>query len=194
MRIRKAILGFILLVMTTGFAYGQDQEENSVEEKAWKQKLYFGGHASLQYGRFNDVFEVSPTLGYFINPQWVAGFGMVYSYYGYAMESSTGILTSEEHYTGVSLFSRYYFTSEKHPLLNHLYAHAEYEFLKANIIGTEANNSTTYLYSYQTPMIGLGYKQNLGKKTALNFTLGLAIGDKTKLPYRNPVIRIGLEF
>ncbi len=190
---RKGIIAWAIILATVGQISAQSsQSENEMD--TWKSKIFLGGHASLQYGRFTDIFEVSPALGYYIQPQWVAGAGLVYAYHAYAMETQDGLLTSEDNYYGASLFTRYYFKSEKYKFLNKLYAHGEYEFLLGQFNLVEDNQSFMQTHRHKTPIVALGYKQNLGTRTALNFTLGVALGPKDKIPYRNPIIRIGLEF
>ncbi|TKG97110.1 hypothetical protein EYV94_01395 [Puteibacter caeruleilacunae] len=156
-------------------------------------KVYLGGNFTFNYGRFYDVFEVAPNVGYYITPQFVLGSGVSFSRYGYRYEFQEKYYKSSDKYYGLSFFTRYYLSKKEEQILNNVYIHGEYEYLKSKL-NSRSVQSDKKVYSHWVPLAGIGYRQILKNRFALSFSLLFDLKDADHSPYRNPIMRIGIEF
>jgi hypothetical protein len=183
--IKYFLIIIILAISTLGFSqdedsyvFGDNTSNNSSVKKSsngfdW-DRVTVGGGLGLTFGTVTYV-EVSPTLGYFITDNFLAGIGANYTYY------------EEKQYNfkmsmyGGRVFTEYLF--DNLPVL----AHAELELINIESYDNERINIIN-------PYIGGGIKQKFGDNSYF-FILVLWNLNETKESYflqPNPIIRGGI--
>jgi len=181
------LLFFISLFFAT-FKYAEAQVEQPQKENSFIDRFYIGGNLGAQFGTITSV-DVSPLIGIKIYKGLTGGIGFTYQYFSdknYDPKFQTSLY-------GGRLFLRYYL-----PILNEgIFLHAEYEMLNyENIIidnnsGRVVDQFRDWMSSY---LVGAGYRQNIGGKVFIDFAILWNLNDKPDSPYRNPIIRIGINF
>ncbi len=169
-----------------------------------KNKFVFGGIVSVDLGRFNDRFEIIPTVHRKIVAKTYFGIGATFAYYQQEtiehlppnQHSEIRITTTKTNtiYYGCNIFLRYYPFEKKKNFSRGLYIHNELEFLRGNGKYQNNTNSSTFTINNRTIFTGIGYKQSLGARVALNMSLLIKLNHEKDSPYNNPIIRIGVEF
>lgn len=153
----------------------QKSSRNRDGSSPFKDKLFTGGDLGLQFGNVT-IVNISPILGYWITQdQFAAGVGTTYQYYNYpAYNFSTSIY-------GGNVFSRYYFGE-------YIFAHGEYELL--NVEAFDGFHERVFVPGL---LAGGGYRQELGERSTLVFLILYNFSESYYTPYRNPVIRAGIN-
>jgi hypothetical protein len=185
-KMKQAILTSTLFIIIGIQAKSQNQ--NSLINR-----IHIGGNFTFNYGKFYDVFEVAPNIGYYFTNQLVVGAGVSYSRFGYEYEFQDEWYKSSDKYNGVSIFARYYLHQNPTEFLNNVYFQAEYEILKSRL-NSEAQTSDKKEYAHQLPMVGIGYRQHIAGRFALTASLAFVLKNKDHSPYRNPIVRVGFNF
>lgn len=195
--IRKTIIIGIFSISLIAFStHLHAQSDSSSNDQENRSKWYFGGSIMANFGRSIDVFEFSPSLGYFLFQRKVlAGVSAYYTYYSYENIMDNYEYESRTHYLGAGVFTRYYLRHDRLRFLNYIYFQGEYELLR---VIDDYNDSEDYDFknkqNYQNVLAGIGYQQHLGGRFSLSFTLLASLLPKEKSPYTNPVFRMGFEF
>lgn len=169
-----------------------------------KNKFILGGTVSADIGRFNDRFEVTPTVQTKVLPKIYLGIGATFAYYkqvsiGYlldnqAFEVTEYDITTKTTYYGGNLFVRYFPFENKKKFYSNLYLQSELEFLKGNGKYQDITGNYKFKTDNKTIFTGIGYKHLIGNKFALSTSLMFKLNNENDSPYRNPLFRIGFEF
>jgi len=179
---------FFFCITIADLQYSVAQVEQSQKESRFIDRFYIGGNLGAQFGTITSI-DVSPLVGIKIYRGLVAGIGFTYQYFStksYGPKFETSLY-------GGRVFLRYYI-----PILNEgLFLHAEYEMLNYEkiIIG---GNPTRIVDQYRDWMpsylVGAGYRQNVGGRVFIDIAVLWNLNDKPDSPYRNPIIRAGINF
>lgn len=169
-----------------------------------KSKLVFGGTVSVDIGRFNDRFELTPTLHTKVFQKFYFGIGVTMAHYkqesiGYLMDHQdlaveTYNISTKTTYYGMNLFTRYFPFESKKGAYKNLYLQSEFEFLKGTGKYLDPTGSYKFNTNNRTIFTGIGYKHQIGNKFALNASILIKMNHESNSPYKNPIIRIGFEF
>jgi hypothetical protein len=174
---------------------GYSQLSNN--HKSFKEKLFFGGSLGLSIGTVTQI-DIVPVAGIWIFPQWSVGLSGRYSYYSYkAMTIGLPNEPYRTHIWGGSVFTQILpiaDLSEVTPIKLHggILFHAEYErlYIDRGLINPFATNTSgkTWVELY---LLGVGYRQKLGERAALNIMLLWEVSNSKFSPYpQNPMLRI----
>lgn len=188
------ILGFFLSISLT---FGQKSTEYKPEK--FSDKLFFGGALGLTVGDITQI-DIIPVAGIWVIPQWSLGIGGRYSYYshrGYFIGGPSEPYRT--HIWGGSVFTQILPIvdfSEVLPIPVHggIMFHGEYEklYLDRKLIDpfTSSATSKTWIDLY---LVGVGYRQRIGEKAALNILLLWEISNSSYSPYKqNPMLRVNI--
>lgn len=154
-----------------------------IPEHDWTDKLYFGGGVGLSFGDV-DYVEISPLVGYQLNPRVSFGLG---AFYRWASDDRYSPSVDTSDYGG-SVFSRI-------NVVRPIYAHIEYEFVNYEYPTVPGS---TIRASDSNALVGAGLFQPMGGRggfyaTAL-YNLTYDSDDPTS-PYDSPwVYRLGFTF
>lgn len=184
MRLHLLILFLFLLAIRPLSAFAQEPEkkvpgeepkEGDNEKRSFTDRVFTGGDLGLQFGTVTLV-NLSPLVGYMLTDELAIGTGITYQYY-----SNRNYNFSTSIYGG-SLFTRYYFD-------DNLFGHGEYEMLNVEAFDGlhERVNVTSFL-------VGAGYNQPLGERSAITLLVLWNFTPSYYWPYSNPVIRGGINF
>ncbi len=181
----KHIRLVIFLLFTSYISvYSQEYDPYTYQDIEQKpnlsEKIFFGGGFGLQFGTFT-MIKLTPEIGYRPAEMFEFGIGAYYIY------SKNFYYNFSDHVYGGNAFGRLY-------VCQNFYIQGEYEML--NIADFDY---TTGYYTGKRIFItgilgGIGYRQKIGKRTAIltsvlyNFTIS------PKTPYNNPVFRVSLIF
>lgn len=191
---------FTLLIYYGVFAQQQDsiktnpsKSQPTKKQSKW-DNFVFGGNIALQFGTVNFV-DISPSMGYFFHPRFLVGLGATYVYY---KDNRPQIDASSSIY-GYRVFTDYMVIKDigkNLPIKSNfaVFAHAEYEGLNLDdgvfkIKGTDSERF--WLHSF---LLGGGIRQPIGKKASFNLTILYNFNADNRVPYTNPVLRIGFYF
>ncbi|GEM_PF-3783900 len=162
----------------------------------------FGLNASADFGRFQDRIEMTPTIAFRTIPKLYLGFGTSISYYSsttyiYSNKNNTTVKSSVKDktwYIGGELFVRYLPFEGKKLFINNIFLQASYEALWGNGNYKDKSGKYSYNTTNHTPFIGVGYKQRLIKRLAIGVIVNIKLNNENHSPYRNPVVKVALEF
>jgi hypothetical protein len=187
------ILILLLFNIVTISAFAQTEEDPSVSNLPFNQRLVFGGGFGLQFGNVT-LLDLSPTIGYRLSDQLTLGTGISYKYNhikDYTVDPNTGSWYDyASNVYGGSIWARYY-------VLQNIFAHAEIEQLRINYRYTS--------FSAQQPvrvkdgvdvtsvLVGAGYRQPLGGRVFFNILVLFNLNEGNYTPYNNPIIRAGVS-
>ncbi|SNC63515.1 hypothetical protein SAMN06265337_0892 [Hymenobacter gelipurpurascens] len=171
------------------------------------RKYFLYSNFGLGYSSVNEsgLFNASigPALGYQVNERFAFGPGFSYVFNNYSFPDyfrQAGYPSNLSlHSFGLKAFAQYRVVSQ-------FFVHAEYEVTRAQAYGIRDNINTQQVEifkvnrTYQTPLAGVGYRQDLGERVAAdilvlyNFNDGIdAYGNRTS-PYSQPVIRFNFLY
>lgn len=172
-----------LLAFTVWVTEASAQREIYPEDKPpLKDRMYFGGNFSLQFGRVTFI-DVSPLAGVMLNERLSTGLGATYQYLKFSRNSSSVY--------GGRVFGRYNIT-------RNIFAHTELESLNTAYVVPGLTPDQDRLVRDWVPglFVGGGYFTPFGSRGGANITLLYNLTyDNRKSPYNEPyVIRVGLVF
>jgi hypothetical protein len=196
----RAVFILLLVINSSLKSYGQtpkndiypyDQEEETGKSApSISQRLFFGGNIGLQFGSYTDI-QISPIVGFWLLPQLAIAGGPTYRYYKdpYTNTVIYGGKTYMEFMIVPDL-------SKIVPLGSHtgIYLHGEDEFLS---LKTSYWKEPPYLedrFWVNTVLAGFGISQQLGKRSAINFTILWPLNNPSYSLYSNPEIRVSFNF
>ena len=143
-----------------------------------KQNWFYGGGIGLGLGDV-DYFEISPLVGYNINPRTAIGVSLLYRY---RKDNRFEDSQSTNDY-GSTLFGRYF-------VIPRVYIQAEYEYLSYEDYSTNSTERT----NFGSFLAGGGASMPVGGNASLYFTALYNFSyDKADSPYSDPlVLRFGV--
>lgn len=185
--IRNTVLLVIFLLGSYRSSCGQ---ERSREVPPLKDRLFYGGNFSLQFGTYTDI-EVSPVIGLWVLPRVGIAVGPDFQYYKF-YTSSTVI------YGGKSYMEVLFLQDLDNviPLGIHLglFLHIEYEALSLESAAFKSPPYESERFITHTFLAGGGIRQQIGQRSSLNLTFLWTLNDKGYNIYGNPEIRVSFMF
>jgi len=175
---------FLLLFGLFSFGlFSQARENNSqpsdrkipAQNKGFQlEKVVVGGNFGAQFGNLT-LIEVSPSVGYKLTKNWLAGVGARYIYVKPRFLQSSNVL-------GASIFSQY-------AILEQAVLHVEFEYLSREDYFNPGERIDFY-----SPLIGGGYRASIGGTAFANILVLFNLNDDDYYPYSNPIIRFNFGF
>ena len=188
----------IVLMFITLCSVGGKAQESTVKTPAkFSDKLFWGGSLGLTIGDITQV-DVIPVGGIWVIPQWSLGVSGRYSYYRqkrYFWGEAASAYNS--HIWGGSVFTQILPVPDFSEILpikmyGGIMLHAEYERLlidrrMIDPFGSSVSGKTWV----ELFLAGVGYRQKLGDRAALNIMLLWELSGSSSSPYpQNPMIRV----
>jgi hypothetical protein len=170
------LLGFAANI-SAQYDYVTEPESAKPEKKKdqfnLKNNLVFGGNVGLSFGNITYV-QASPLVGVKIKPDWTAGVGLDYVFYG------TQGFRNQNLYGG-SLWSRYF-------IKDNFFITSQYQVINRELFAPKEG-----YYRTNVNLLFLGGGVLLGDRNGLSMTISgmYDIIEDPNSPYTNPVIRIG---
>lgn len=177
-------LATLLIILNAPVAQVSCQKTRS-DAPPLKERLFYGGSLGLQFGTLTDI-DLSPIVGIWLLPRLNIATGPKYEYRKYYDERAN--------YYGGRVYTQFVFIRDLDnmiPLGVHLgfFLHAEDEFFKLDYTsGTDWES-----YFINTPLIGAGLSQPLGRKSAMNLMVLWPLDNFYQL-YSEPEIRVSFTF
>ncbi len=170
---------FIIIILFSFLNLKMYSQETETK-KVLSDKVFFGGNLGLQLGTIINI-EVAPLVGYKLLPKIHFGLGATYTYF-----RDSRIDFSTYRYGGRA-FVRVF----PIPIV---FGHGELE-----MINTEKFNELTGIYTgeriwVESMLVGAGFRQQIGQRSAVNFMLLWNLNETKDSPYSNPIIRVGFNF
>lgn len=152
------------------------------------------------FGQFNA--NIGPALGYQLTERIAAGPGLTYAFNSISFPDfyrAAGYPNSIQlHSLGVKVFAQV-------RIIDQFFLHGEYEVTRAQTYAERLVNAQQVEIfkvsrTYQTPLAGVGYRQNIGERTAAdivvlyNFNDGFDAQGNQLSPYSQPVIRFNFLY
>lgn len=134
-----------------------DGEESRAErnkefsERKFVDRLAYGGDLSLQFGTYTYI-NLSPIIGYRLNPDLMMGFGLSYQYLSYRWGNGPNQVNRTNIYGGRGFI--------RHELGRMFFMHGEYEIL--NLEAYSQVNATIGRLNVDMAGLGIGYKSMFG--------------------------------
>ncbi len=184
---RNPLLIVILLIVSTVLSYGQ---ERARDIPPLKDRLFYGGNFSLQFGTFTDI-EVSPVIGLWVLPRVAVAVGPDFQYY--KVFSTSTVIYGGKSYVEVLFLQD---LDNVIPLGIHLglFLHGEYEALSLESAAFQSPPYDSGRFMTHTFLAGGGIRQQIGKRSSLNFTFLWTLNDPGYNIYGSPEIRVSFLF
>jgi hypothetical protein len=150
------------------------------EKKVLSEKVFFGGGFGLQFGTFT-LIKLTPEFGYRPTDFSEIGLGAYY------MFSKNSIYNFSTHIYGGNIFARIF-------IFGDFYVQGEYELLNIDDFDYNTgyyNGQRVFIPGY---LAGIGYRQKVGKRSAIMTTILYNFSLTAKTPYLNPVFRISFIY
>ena len=176
---------------------GREKERQAAQTKAELNSLFFiytgfglGYSSYAGYSQFSG--SLSPALGIRLNDRLAVGPGLSYAYnsYGFGNRSGTQTTSINTNSVGVKVFAQY-------RVIDQFLIHAEFENTRAQLLAVDANGYLTggvITRTIQTPLAGLGYRQQFSTRAAADILLLYNFQDNYNSIYSNPVVRFNFLF
>ncbi len=164
-----------IIALTLGFlTLGLQAQKTAQPEETFFNRLSFGGFLGLQFGSYTYI-NISPLVSYRATNWFYPGVGFTYMYY----QDNRYVPTFSSSYYGPRLFASIY-------IWRNLYGRIEWEAL--NIEYFDEPGQRGYIHNI---LIGGGYRQWLGARSFMTFSILFNVNESIYTPYSNPIIRIG---
>ncbi len=182
MNIKHLVFLLFLGLVSLGL-FSQARENNSrpsasktsPKDKGFQlDKVVIGGNLGAQFGDLTLV-EVSPTIGYKLTENWLAGVGARYIYVKPRLFPSSNII-------GGAIFNQY-------AIVEQVVLHAEFEYLSFENLNVPGERIDFY-----SPLVGAGYRSSIGGNSFASFLVLFNLNDDINSPYNNPILRFNLGF
>jgi len=195
--IQKIILLLCLIGLASNLVFSQDLEPpRQVKKQQQRNKLFFGGDFSLQFGSITDL-EIGPLVGYRILPRLSVATGVKYEFYA---DSRFNPVIKTNIY-GLRTFARYLIIPEIGKLIPlninlGIYVHSEYEGLSLDREWFDNTSSSTVpgRFWLSSILVGGGLRQPIGPRSSINFSILYNLNETANSIYSNPLFRIGFIF
>jgi len=182
------LVTFLILITVSFSGYSQTDEDayvygdnssssnsssNSSKGKFSWDRVTVGGGLGATFGDIT-YFEISPTVGYYLTDNILAGIGGTYIYF------SDNIRDYSTNMYGGNIFTQYLFNDL--PVL----AHAETALMNYYSFNREKRITATAV------LLGGGLKQSFGGRSYLSILVLWDINETEDSFYPNPIIRAGV--
>ncbi len=186
-RFHKAGLLVLLLCVSFIPALGQ---QTGKEVPPLKERLFYGGNLSLQFGTFTDI-EVSPVIGLWVLPRISIAAGPDFQYFKTPAFRTT--IFGGHSYLEVLFLQDF---NNIIPLGMHfgMFFHVEYEALSLESSVFKTAPYVPGRFMINTILAGGGIRQQIGQRSSLNMTFLWALNDSGYGIYGNPEIRVSFIF
>ena len=176
---------------------GREVKRREAQEKAESNTRYFiysgfglGYNSYAGYSQFNG--SVSPALGIRLSDRLSVGPGLSYAYnnYGFSNRAGQTVASISTSSVGVKVFGQY-------RVIDQFLVHAEFENTRAELLEIDANGyltGNTVKRTIQTPLAGVGYRQQFSTRAAADILVLYNFQDDNNSIYSNPVIRFNFLF
>ena len=149
------LLAVVFMISSGAFAQyrAKARQSNKPNGGSIRDKLYFAGGGGFGSGTNVQGFRyyyysLMPTVGYRFTPEFLLGVNVSYTKYSF---QDYGVSYDQ---TGIAPFARYYFQQ--------LFFQLEYDKISSTTLD---NQPRRY---YDRLLVGLGYAQPIGKRSAIN--------------------------
>lgn len=175
----------------------REKERQAAQTKAELNSRFFVytgfGLGYSSYGGTSQFSgSVSPALGIRLTDRLSVGPGLSYAYNNYGFSNSSGTQTTNisTSSVGVKVFGQI-------RVIDQFLVHAEFENTRAQLLEVDTNGFVTgrvVTRTVQTPLAGLGYRQQFSTRAAADILLLYNFQDNYNSIYSNPVIRFNFLF
>ncbi len=191
------IFGVALILFCLVYnGFGQTREN---EKEKFSDKLFYGGSIGLVVGQVTQI-DILPMIGMWVFPQWSVGVTGRYSFYSQRYRTIGSNASFKTNIWGASGFTQILPVPDFHKTFGvdihgGLLLHGEYEALYVDRSLANPTNSVNGKQWIKMVLVGGGYRQKLGDKSALYI---LVLWDLTKNEYSpystNPLLRVSITF
>jgi len=178
---------FAFFILCADVLSGQERDR---DVPLLRDRLFYGGSFGLQLGTITDI-QISPIVGMWVLPRVGVALGPSYRYYKDYF-GNTDIYGGR---TYVQLIAVQDLNSVI-PLGVHLgiFLHGEYEVLSLESEVWKIPPYSSDRFLVNTLLGGGGLSQQIGRRSAINFTFLWALTDSGYEIYSNPEIRVSFVF
>lgn len=191
---RKVIAGILLTLFFSLYTADKliAQDKNN-ERPPFKERLFWGGSFSLQLGTLTDI-EIAPVVGVWLLPRLAIAAGPNYRFYKFLGEQTD--IYGIQSYLQVVLLRD---IDKLIPIGSHtsIVLQVDNELLSLESSfwkGSSYIPGESKRFFVNTPLIGGGLSQQIGRRASINFIVLWALSDSGYALYSNPEIRISFIF
>lgn len=187
-----------LTILLSNNSYSQLKPHGDFQRPA--DRIFFGGSVGLVIGSRVTQFDIVPTVGVWILPQWSLGIGGRYSYRKERFNLESGTTDPyKTHIWGVSGYTEIlpipdFYETFGINVHGGIILHGEYEglYLDRKMIDFNSDEGKGWVHLY---LVGGGWRQRVGDKAAINFLVLWDLTDNRYSPYTtNPILRFSITF
>jgi hypothetical protein len=183
----KKIFTSVLLTLLFSNLFGQESRR---EVPPLKERLFYGGNCSLQFGTITDI-EISPIIGLWVLPRLGVAIGPSYTFYKFEHERTD--IFGGRAYVQYVLFRD---LDKFIPLGIHtsFFLHLEDEALSLDSYYWKNIVLPPKRFLINTVLSGVGISQQIGARSSVNIMVLWVLYDSGYNIYSDPEIRIGFVF
>lgn len=189
----KIVIAAFLLYTTTNSACSQ--ENNRDQNPPFRERLFFGGNLGLQFGTITYI-DVTPLVGFWVQPRIAVALGPHYRYFRYP-DYFSGTNTSTSLYGGNGYVEFYPVKDLDNviPIGVHLgiFLHVEDEMLSLIPYDISGSGSKSRIIS-NAVLAGPGLSQMIGRRSSFNLTFLWTLNNTIQNLYNTPEIRVSFTF
>lgn len=158
----------------------QQLQDQTVYKKGFdKRRFFFGGDLGAQFGSLTAI-DIAPTVGYTFHRMFKMGISLSFEYFAYNHYTPISIERRRHFIYGGSVFARFY-------PIKYVYLHVEMMGLNQPRPGSDKRRWMGY------PLVGLGYNQPVGERTALQLQLLWNLNNSSESILANPIVSLGFN-
>ena len=184
-RILQTLLLTGAIVLLGSAAHAQKYVD---ENSTFTERIYFGGNFALALSNNFTQIEVSPTIGYMLNPKFSVGTGIIYQYLRANLVAPSGqVYSVDTNIYGGRLFTRYNIVSQ-------IFAYSEFEAVSFEVYQNATDGTARQIVP--SLFLGAGYFLPIGERAVIaGMALYNILYDPFTSPYNSPfVLRVGFTF
>lgn len=187
---KKLLLTLTLFLSCISVSQAQIYFEEESDSLSFRDRLYFGGNFSFNFGTRFTYVDVSPLAGYMVNDDFSVGLGTTYLYLSREFQtipSGNRFEISNSVYGGRAFL--------RHTVIDNFFAHAEFETLNTEFPSFDGLQGSTRDW-VPGLFIGGGTFQPVFGRGGINITVLLnLLHDDLRSPYNSAIVfRGGLTF
>ena len=174
MNISRILFVFIVFLGTSMTLQGQSEPPKV--KKPFKERLVFGGGATVNFYNGQTILGLSPIVGYKVTQRYIAGLGLSYLYISADQYRANNY--------AASVFNRF-------SVIEEIFLHAEFEYGTSRITIDRLNGEEKFSVEYPALLVGGGYRQSGGGNIGISFTVLYDILQDRNSPYQQGLIYRG---
>lgn len=207
--LKSSIFTAVLLTFYATGIMAQTELHQQKQHNSFFDRVCIGGALGFSLGTYSSMVDVSPTMGYALTDDLIAGIGLTYKYYRYKdyfyNTNNNDWVDLTANIYGGSVWLRYFLTKTETPIIENLFIHGEIEpltFINEFSYDPQGDYADRFQSRFSKKkdrinltgvFLGGGLSQPISNKSYMYIEVLWNFNEELYSPYTNPRIRIGVS-